>query len=82
MRRCSMPYTVFKEQVAAGNVAEIYAQGATVEGQFVVAGDLSAAGYGPSLRRGAERRAERAAHVDGIHDDGAGVRRSRSRGAA
>ena len=32
-----IPYTVFKEQVAAGNVAAIYAQGATVEGQFAMA---------------------------------------------
>ncbi len=32
-----IPYTVFKEQVAAHNVAEIYAQGATVEGAFVQA---------------------------------------------
>jgi cell division protease FtsH len=30
-----VPYTVFKGQVAAGNVAEIYAQGANVEGRFV-----------------------------------------------
>jgi cell division protease FtsH len=30
-----VPYTVFKTQVAAGNVAEIYAQGANVEGRFV-----------------------------------------------
>jgi cell division protease FtsH len=29
-----VPYTVFKAQVAAGNVAEIYAQGANVEGRF------------------------------------------------
>jgi cell division protease FtsH len=29
-----IPYTVFKEQVAAHNVVEIYAQGATVEGTF------------------------------------------------
>ena len=32
-----VPYTVFKEQVAAGNVAAIYAQGATVEGRFAEA---------------------------------------------
>ncbi|HXS79428.1 MAG TPA: ATP-dependent zinc metalloprotease FtsH [Gammaproteobacteria bacterium] len=30
-----VPYTVFKAQVAAGNVAEIYARGANVEGRFV-----------------------------------------------
>ena len=30
-----VPYTVFKGQVAAGNVAEIYAQGANVEGRFI-----------------------------------------------
>jgi cell division protease FtsH len=30
-----VPYTVFKSQVAAGNVAQIYAQGANVEGRFV-----------------------------------------------
>jgi cell division protease FtsH len=30
-----VPYTVFKTEVAAGNVAEIYAQGANVEGRFV-----------------------------------------------
>jgi cell division protease FtsH len=30
-----VPYTVFKAQVAADNVAEIYAQGANVEGRFV-----------------------------------------------
>src|SRR5690349_10078527 len=30
-----VPYTVFKAQVAGGNVAEIYAQGANVEGRFV-----------------------------------------------
>src|SRR5262245_61198696 len=30
-----VPYTVFKAQVAAGNVAEIYAQGPNVEGRFV-----------------------------------------------
>jgi cell division protease FtsH len=30
-----VPYTVFKTQVGAGNVAQIYAQGATVEGTFV-----------------------------------------------
>src|SRR6185503_6566130 len=30
-----VPYTVFKAQVAAGNVAEIYARGADVEGRFV-----------------------------------------------
>jgi cell division protease FtsH len=31
----AVPYTVFKAQVAAGNVVAIYAQGANVEGQFV-----------------------------------------------
>jgi cell division protease FtsH len=31
----AVPYTVFKTQVAGGNVAEIYAQGANVEGRFV-----------------------------------------------
>ena len=31
----TVPYTLFKEQAAAGNVAAIYAQGATVEGRFV-----------------------------------------------
>jgi cell division protease FtsH len=30
-----VPYTVFKAQVAAGNVAQIYTQGANVEGRFV-----------------------------------------------
>jgi cell division protease FtsH len=33
----AVPYTVFKAQVGAGNVAEIYAQGANVEGRFVAA---------------------------------------------
>ena len=32
-----VPYTVFKAQVAAGNVAQIYTQGANVEGRFVAA---------------------------------------------
>ncbi|HEY3516037.1 MAG TPA: ATP-dependent metallopeptidase FtsH/Yme1/Tma family protein, partial [Gammaproteobacteria bacterium] len=32
-----VPYTVFKAQVAAGNVAQIYTQGANVEGRFVEA---------------------------------------------
>ena len=50
-----IPYTVFKEQVAAGNVAAIYAQGATVEGQFV-----EAVTYPPPRCRTACRRAERA----------------------
>jgi cell division protease FtsH len=31
----AVPYTVFKAQVAAGNVSAIYAQGANVEGQFI-----------------------------------------------
>ena len=31
----TVPYTVFKQQVADGNVAAIYAQGANVEGRFV-----------------------------------------------
>src|SRR5688572_23141409 len=31
----AVPYTVFKSQVAAGNVAAIYARGADVEGRFV-----------------------------------------------
>src|SRR5690606_4437581 len=30
-----IPYTVFKEQVAAGNVAAIYSQGERIEGRFV-----------------------------------------------
>ena len=29
-----MPYTVFKEQVASGNVKAIYSQGASIEGRF------------------------------------------------
>jgi cell division protease FtsH len=33
----TVPYTLFKQQAAAGNVAAIYAQGATVEGRFVAA---------------------------------------------
>jgi cell division protease FtsH len=32
----AIPYTVFKAQVESRNVAEIYAQGATVEGAFVM----------------------------------------------
>src|SRR5262245_39586376 len=32
-----VPYTVFKAQVVGGNVAEIYTQGANVEGRFVAA---------------------------------------------
>jgi cell division protease FtsH len=31
----TVPYTVFKQQVASGNVAAIYAQGANVDGRFV-----------------------------------------------
>ena len=50
-----IPYTVFKEQVAAGNVAAIYAQGATVEGQFAMAvtyppPDTERPGRGPERR--------------------------------
>jgi cell division protease FtsH len=31
----TIPYTVFKEQVARGNVSEIYSEGAGIEGRFV-----------------------------------------------
>ncbi len=31
----TIPYTVFKEQVAAGNVAEVYNQGQRIEGRFI-----------------------------------------------
>ncbi len=31
----TIPYTVFKEQVVAGNVAEIYNQGQRIEGRFI-----------------------------------------------
>jgi cell division protease FtsH len=33
----TVPYTVFKQQVEAGNVASIYSQGATIEGRFAEA---------------------------------------------
>ncbi|HET7131655.1 MAG TPA: ATP-dependent metallopeptidase FtsH/Yme1/Tma family protein, partial [Gammaproteobacteria bacterium] len=33
----TVPYTVFKQQVDAGNVASIYSQGATIEGRFAEA---------------------------------------------
>ena len=32
----TVPYTVFKEQVAKGNVASIYAKGESIEGRFAV----------------------------------------------
>src|SRR5688572_22515064 len=48
-----IPYTVFKEQVAAQNVAEIYAQGATVEGTFVQA--VTYPPEGENRPEGAER---------------------------
>jgi cell division protease FtsH len=54
-----IPYTVFKTQVGAGNVAEIYAQGATVEGTFVE--PVTYPPEGEQRLEGAERpaRAER-----------------------
>jgi cell division protease FtsH len=54
-----VPYTVFKAQVAAGNVAQIYTQGANVEGRFVAAvtypTEESEAERGPGARGAAER---------------------------
>jgi cell division protease FtsH len=49
-----VPYTVFKSQVAAGNVAQIYAQGANVEGRFVAPVTYPAEEAGPQ-RDAAER---------------------------
>jgi cell division protease FtsH len=48
-----VPYTVFKAQVAAGNVAEIYAQGANVEGRFLAPVTYPPEDVGPSV--GADR---------------------------
>ena len=48
-----VPYTVFKAQVAAGNVAEIYARGANVEGRFVAPVTYPAGNTEP--RPGADR---------------------------
>jgi len=50
----AVPYTVFKAQVAAGNVAAIYAQGANVEGQFLEPVTYPAEDAEPA-RGGAER---------------------------
>jgi cell division protease FtsH len=50
----AVPYTVFKAQVASGNVAAIYAQGANVEGQFREAVTYPSADTEPP-RGGSER---------------------------
>ena len=47
-----VPYTVFKAQVASGNVAEIYSQGANVEGRFVAAVTYPPEGAEPRADRG------------------------------
>jgi cell division protease FtsH len=50
----AVPYTVFKAQVAAGNVSAIYAQGANVEGQFNEPVTHPAADAEPSQVRAAQ----------------------------
>ena len=52
----TVPYTVFKEQVASGNVESIYSRGASIEGRFAAAGHV-AAGRAPTARRPAARPA-------------------------
>ena len=51
-----VPYTVFKAQVAGGNVAQIYTQGANVEGRFVAPVTYPTEDAGPP-RDGAQRGA-------------------------
>jgi cell division protease FtsH len=50
----SVPYTVFKEQVSAGNVAAIYNQGQSIEGRFIepVTYPMPSGGEGPSAAAG------------------------------
>ena len=64
-----MPYTTFREQVQASNVAEITSQGDAIQGSFKQAGHL------PADRR-------QAADVHRVRHAAADVRRPGARGAA
>ena len=76
----TVPYTLFKEEVANRNVKAIHSQGETITGRFASpvtypkAGDVQPSGESHTAKRGGWRLSGRLPNGDDLHDDAALLR--------